>query len=137
MYDYKANKNFGMKEAHIKNPVRLSNVFLKLSKTEKNKQYINLQTNLNSLSKDVRLLIDFSKNKCEKMKSKSSNKDYQCKRFLARSNFLLSRNRNKKFTSILNILNNYIESYQNKLEESAKRRNKFKKNKKKDHNVII
>ncbi len=75
------------------------------------------------------------------MKSKSSNKDYQCKRFLPRSNFLLSRNRNKKFTSILNILNNYIESYQNKLEESAKRRNKFKKNKKlnktKDHNVII
>ena len=130
MYEYKAKKNYRMTDVDIKNQIKFSNVFSKMSKTEKNKQYINLQTNLNSLSKDVRLLIDFSKDKYEKMKSKSSNKDYQYKRFLARSNFLLRRNRNKKFTSILNILNNYIESHQNKLEELAKRRNKFKNNKK-------
>ena len=130
MYEYKARKNYRMTDVDIKNQIKFSNVFSKMSKTEKNKQYINLQTNLNSLSKDVRLLIDFSKDKYEKMKSKSSNKDYQYKRFLARSNFLLRRNRNKKFTSILNILNNYIESHQNKLEELAKRRNKFKNNKK-------
>ena len=130
MNEYKARKNYRMTDVDIKNQIKFSNVFSKMSKTEKNKQYINLQTNLNSLSKDVRLLIDFSKDKYEKMKSKSSNKDYQYKRFLARSNFLLRRNRNKKFTSILNILNNYIESHQNKLEELAKRRNKFKNNKK-------
>ena len=130
MYEYKARKNYRMTDVDIKNQIKFSNVFSKMSKTEKNKQYINLQTNLNSLSKDVRLLIDFSKDKYEKMKSKSSNKDYQYKRFLARSNFLLRRNRNKKFTSILNILNNYIESHQNKLGELAKRRNKFKNNKK-------
>ena len=130
MYEYKARKNYRMTDVDIKNQIKFSNVFSKMSKTEKNKQYINLQTNLNSLSKDVRLLIDFSKDKYEKMKSKSSNKDYQYKRFLARSNFLLRRNRNKKFTSILNILNNYIESHQNKLEELKKRRNKFKNNKK-------
>ena len=130
MYEYKARKNYRMTDVDIKNQIKFSNVFSKMSKTEKNKQYINLQTNLNSLSKDVRLLIDFSKDKYEKMKSKSSNKDYQYKRFLARSNFLLRRNRNKKFTSILNILNNYIESHQNKLEELARRRNKFKNNKK-------
>ena len=130
MYEYKARKNYRMTDVDIKNQIKFSNVFSKMSKTEKNKQYINLQTNLNSLSKDVRLLIDFSKDKYEKMKSKSSNKDYQYKRFLARSNFLLRRNRNKKFTSILNILNNYIESHQNQLEELARRRNKFKNNKK-------
>ena len=130
MYEYKARKNYRMTDVDIKNQIKFSNVFSKMSKTEKNKQYINLQTNLNSLSKDVRLLIDFSKDKYEKMKSKSSNKDYQYKRFLARSNFLLRRNRNKKFTSILNILNNYIEQHQNKLEELARRRNKFKNNKK-------
>ena len=130
MYEYKARKNYRMTDVDIKNQIKFSNVFSKMSKTEKNKQYINLQTNLNSLSKDVRLLIDFSKDKYEKMKSKSSNKDYQYKRFLARSNFLLRKNRNKKFTSILNILNNYIESHQNQLEELARRRNKFKNNKK-------
>ena len=130
MYEYKSKKNFSMKDADIKNQIKFSNVFSKMSKSEKNKQYINLQTNLNSLSKDVRTLIDFAKNKYEKMKSKSSNKDYQYKRFLARSNFLLRRNRNKKFTSILNIINNYIESNQNKLDEMAKKRAKFKKNKK-------
>ena len=129
MYEYKAKKNFSMKDADIKNQIKFSNVFSKMSKSEKNKQYIDLQTNLNSLSKDVRTLIDFTKNKYEKMKSKSSNKDYQYKRFLARSNFLLRRNRNKKFTSILNIINNYIESNQIKLDEIAKKRDKFKKNK--------
>ena len=127
---YKTRKNFSMKDVDIKKQIKFSNVFSKVSKSEKNKQYINLQSNLNSLSKDVRLLIDFTKNKYEKMKSKSSNKDYQYKRFLARSNFLLRRNANKKFTSILNIINNYIESNQIKLEEIAKKKDKFKKNKK-------
>ena len=130
MNEFKTKKNFSMKDADIKKQIKFSNVFSKISKSEKNKQYINLQSNLNSLSKDVRLLIDFTKNKYEKMKSKSSNKDYQYKRFLARSNFLLRRNANKKFTSILNIINNYIESNQIKLEEIAKKRDKFKKNKK-------
>jgi len=137
MYDYKANKIFCIKKAHIKNQIKFSNVFSNLSKAEKNKQYIILQTKINSLSKDVRLLKDFSKDKYEKMKSKSSNKDYQYKRFIAKSNFLLGRNRNKKFTSILNILNNYIESHQNKLEELAKKRNKFKNNKKLNKTKVI
>jgi hypothetical protein len=129
MYEYKARKNYRMTDVDIKNQIKFSNVFSKMSKTEKNKQYINLQTNLNSLSKDVRLLIDFSKDKYEKMKSKSSNKDYQYKRFLARSNFLLQKNRNKRFTSILNILNNYINLNQAKLDALAKKKGKFKKNK--------
>ena len=76
MYEYKARKNYRMTDVDIKNQIKFSNVFSNLSKAEKNKQYINLQSNLNTLSKDVRLLIDYAKSDFEKKKNKSSNKDY-------------------------------------------------------------
>ena len=129
MNNYKWRKNFDKANVEINKKINSSDIFSKLSKIEKNKQYVNLQTNLNSLSKDVRLLIDYSKSDLEKKKGKSSNKDYQYKQFLARSNFLLQKNRNKRFTSILNILNNYINLNQAKLDALAKKKGKFKKNK--------
>ena len=129
MYDYKWRKNYDSTNLGLNKKISSSDIFSKLSRTEKNKQYINLQSNLNTLSKDVRLLIDYAKSDFEKKKNKSSNKDYQYKQFLARSNFLLQKNRNKRFTSILNILNNYINLNQAKLEELAKKKDKFKKNK--------
>ena len=129
MNDYKWRKNYDTTNFDLNKKISSSNIFSKLSRTEKNKQYINLQSNLNTLSKDVRLLIDYAKNDFEKKKNKSSNKDYQYKQFLARSNFLLQKNRNKRFTSILNILNNYINLNQAKLDALAKKKGKFKKNK--------
>ena len=127
MNDYKWRKNFDTTNVELNKKINSSDIFSKLSKIEKNKQYVNLQTNLNSLSKDVRLLIDYSKSDFEKKKGKSSNKDYQYKKFLARSNFLLRGNRNKRFTSILNILNNYIDLNQAKLDALAKKKAKLKK----------
>ena len=129
MNDYKWRKNYDTTNFDLNKKISSSNIFSKLSRTEKNKQYINLQSNLNTLSKDVRLLIDYAKSDFEKKKNKSSNKDYQYKQFLARSNFLLQKNRNKRFTSILNILNNYINLNQAKLDALAKKKGKFKKNK--------
>ena len=129
MNDYKWRKNYDTTNFDLNKKISSSNIFSKLSRTEKNKQYINLQSNLNTLSKDVRLLIDYAKSDLEKKKNKSSNKDYQYKQFLARSNFLLQKNRNKRFTSILNILNNYINLNQAKLDALAKKKGKFKKNK--------
>ena len=129
MNDYKWRKNYDTTNFDLNEKISSSNIFSKLSRTEKNKQYINLQSNLNTLSKDVRLLIDYAKSDFEKKKNKSSNKDYQYKQFLARSNFLLQKNRNKRFTSILNILNNYINLNQAKLDALAKKKGKFKKNK--------
>ena len=127
MDEYNWRKNFDTTNVGLNKKINSSDIFSKLSKIEKNKQYVNLQTNLNSLSKDVRLLIDYSKSDFEKKKGKSSNKDYQYKKFLARSNFLLRGNRNKRFTSILNILNNYIDLNQAKLEALAKKKAKLKK----------
>ena len=129
MNDYKWRKNYDTTNFDLNKKISSSNIFSKLRRTEKNKQYINLQSNLNTLSKDVRLLIDYAKSDFEKKKNKSSNKDYQYKQFLARSNFLLQKNRNKRFTSILNILNNYINLNQAKLDALAKKKGKFKKNK--------
>ena len=129
MNDKKWRKNYDTTNFDLNKKISSSNIFSKLSRTEKNKQYINLQSNLNTLSKDVRLLIDYAKSDLEKKKNKSSNKDYQYKQFLARSNFLLQKNRNKRFTSILNILNNYINLNQAKLDALAKKKGKFKKNK--------
>ena len=127
MNNYKWRKNFDKANVEINKKINSSDIFSKLSKIEKNKQYVNLQINLNSLSKDVRLLIDYSKSDLEKKKGKSSNKDYQYKKFLARSNFLLRGNRNKRFTGILNILNKYIDLNQAKLDALAKKKAKLKK----------
>ena len=140
MSDFESKKDFGMKDTNINITKKINpKLFSKLSKMEKNNQYVDLQTNINSLSKDVRLLIDYAENNIRK---KLSNKDYQYFKLLKRSNFLLHRNKKKKFASILNILNNYIDLNQAKLEEIAKKREKYKKNKSKklntsrDYNIV-
>ena len=134
MSELKPKENLEMKDFNnsLKKKIK-PNLFSKLSKMEKNDQYVNLQTNINSLSKDVRLLIDYAE---DNIRQKLKNKDYQYFKFLKQSNFLLKRkNRNKKFTSILNIINNYIDLNQAKLDEIAKKKERIKENKLKKLNT--
>ena len=130
MYDYKTSKNLGKKSLDMKKKNLSLNVFSNLSKIEKNKQYLNLQTNLNYLSKDVRLLIDYSKkNNSSKKKTTFATKENGYKNLIFRSNFLLRKNKKKKFTSILNIIDNYITSHQNILDNLEKKKNLLKEKK--------
>ena len=129
MEDNISNKKMG-KEDDEKNKNFFSNVFSNIPKPEKNKQYIILQSNINSLSNDVRLLHDYvNKDKFGKNKGNSSNKDNLYKKFVARSKFILDKNKGKRFTSILNILGNYIDAHQKQMEKSLIKNNRMKKKK--------
>ena len=59
MSDYPTFDELGKKKEIKKDKIYFSNVFSKIENSEKNKEYIKLQSNLNSLSRDVRLLQDF------------------------------------------------------------------------------
>ena len=107
-----------------KDKIYFSNVFSKVNKSEKNKQYQNLQNNLISLSKDVRLLEDFvNKDKYGKNKKYTSAMKY--KKFVARSNFLLNK-KNNRLSSLLNVISNYIVTQNEKKKEESKKKNKLK-----------
>ena len=135
MYVNQSLKKFYSEDAEIKKKIRFSNVFSKMKKGEKNKQYTNLQSNLNNLSRDVRLLVDFaSKDSSGKVKDRNLTKGYQYKKFIDRSNFLLAKKKNKRFTSILNIINNYIDSHQKHLDQKAMKEAKYNKKKVKELN---
>ena len=56
MSDYPTFDELGKKKEIKKDKIYFSNVFSKIENSEKNKEYIKLQSNLNSLSRDVRLL---------------------------------------------------------------------------------
>ena len=95
---------FAFVHQRFQHKIYFSNVFSKVNKSEKNKQYQNLQNNLISLSKDVRLLEDFvNKDKYGKNKKFSSAMKY--KKFVGRSNFLLNK-KNNRLSSLLNVISN-------------------------------
>ena len=135
MYAQQTIKYMDMEDVDIKKKIHFSNIFSKMKKSEKNKQYINLQKGLNSLSNDVTLLEDFTnKDNFSKKKNKSSNKR-QYKKLIGRSKFLLEKNKNKKI-SILNIISNFIESEEKKKKNSLpKKKNRLIKKKINQHSV--
>ena len=131
MSDYQSRRNLSVKDLDNSENKYFSNVFSKINKSEKNKQYQVLQTNLNSLSKEVRLLEEYANKDNFNKKKKNVYKGNQYKKFIDRSNFLLKQNRNKRKTSILDIISNYINA---KYKESSKRKNKNKKTKRFNRN---
>jgi len=144
MSDNQTTDNSPMDDSYKKDKIYFSNVFSKVSKSEKNKQYQNLQNGLRSLSKDVRLLEDFAnKDNFGKGKKLVKRKGYQYKNFIAKSNFLLRRKQGRHST-FLDIINNYIYGQANKDKSSSKKKgkklNKSKPtknlNKSKDHYSI-
>ena len=137
MDDYKSSKNYRIKEINIKkkNKINYPNVFSNISNIEKNKQFINLQKNLKTLSNDVVLLMNSVKNIYGRKKNDSSNKGLGFNKFISRNNQSLKTRRIKKFNSLINMINNHIESNKNKMEESIKKINKLKGNKTKTLDV--
>ena len=144
MSDNQTTDNSPMDDSYKKDKIYFSNVFSKVSKSEKNKQYQNLQNGLRSLSKDVRLLEDFAnKDNFGKGKKLVKRKGYQYKNFIAKSNFLLRRKQGRHST-FLDIINNYIYGQANKDKSLSKKKgkklNKSKPtknlNKSKDHYSI-
>jgi len=124
MFDSQLINNSYSNGENKKDKIYFSNVFSKVNKSEKNKQYQNLQNNLISLSKDVRLLEDFvNKDKYGKNKKFSSAMKY--KKFVGRSNFLLNK-KNNRLSSLLNVISNYIISQNEKKKEESKKKNRLK-----------
>ena len=60
MNDYPLTQNYNSKEQERKNKIYFTNVFSRVNKSEKDKQYQKLQNNLNLLNKDVKLLADYA-----------------------------------------------------------------------------
>ena len=139
MSNNQANENTIMNYEYKKDKLYFSNAFSKFTKSEKNKEYQNLQSNLNSLSRDVRLLIDFvNKDKFSKNKGK---KGTQYRKLIAKGNFLLRKKQNGNNSSILNIINNYIKSQADKKKVTSEKKSRNKKptkriDKSKDHYSI-
>ena len=131
MSDYNTINFSNLQDEHKKDKIYFTNVFSKVTKSEKNKQYQKLQTNIFSLSRDVKLLEDFvNQDKYGKNKNIGSKKVY--KNFIAKSNFLLRKKKNERRSSILDIISNYINSQINKDKDSSKKKNKNKLTKKLD-----
>ena len=133
MSDYNTINYSNSNDEHNKDKIYFTNVFSKVTKSEKNKQYQKLQTNIFSLSRDVKLLEDFvNQDKYGRNKKLETKKAY--KNFIAKSNFVLQKKQNKNRKSLLNIINNYINSQINKEDDSPKKKikNKIKLTKKLD-----
>ena len=133
MSDYKTINYSNSNDENKKDKIYFRNVFSKVTKSEKNKQYQKLQTNIFSLSRDVKLLEDFvNQDKYGRNKKLETKKAY--KNFIAKSNFVLQKKQNKNRISLLNIINNYINSQINKEDDSPKKKikNKIKLTKKLD-----
>ena len=75
------------------------------------------------------------KNIYGRKKNDSSNKGLGFNKFISRNNQSLKTRRTKKFNSLINMINNHIESNKNKMEESIKKINKLKGNKTKTLDV--
>ena len=125
MSDYKTINYSNSNDENKKDKIYFRNVFSKVTKSEKNKQYQKLQTNIFSLSRDVKLLEDFvNQDKYGRNKKLETKKAY--KNFIAKSNFVLQKKQNKNRISLLNIINNYINSQINKEDDSTKKKIKNK-----------
>ena len=133
MSDYKTINYSNSNDENKKDKIYFRNVFSKITKSQKNKQYQKLQTNIFSLSRDVKLLEDFvNQDKYGRNKKLESKKVY--KNFIDKTNFVLQKKQNKNRISLLNIINNYINSQINKEDDSSKKKikNKIKLTKKLD-----
>ena len=108
---------------HKNDKVYFSNVFSKVGKSEKSKQYQNLQNSIYSLSRDVRLLEDYvNKDKYGKIKKFEPKKVY--KNLVARSNFLLRKKINTRNSNLINIIGKYINTQNNEGNHSSKKKSK-------------
>ena len=142
MSDYPELEEMEKKKNENKNDkIYFSNCFSKVTKSEKNKEYTKLQSNLNSLSRDVRLLSDFVNRNNFGKKKLGQKKGFRYKNFVAQSNFAIKKKKDGRHSSILDIISNYINSqisYKKKSKPKTKSKIKLTKNlsKSKEHSSI-
>ena len=148
MNDYSLTQDLNKKEQERKSEIYFTNVFSRVNKSEKDKQYQKLQNNLNILSKDVKLLADYAnkdnigkKKRFRYGKTNVSSGGNQYKKFIGRFSVLLKKKMNVRNSNPLTIITNNSNSIINKnnnSNSSNKHKNsKGKKtNKSKNDNLI-
>ncbi len=122
--NYLNNKNSNMKKK-----IQFSNVFSNMSELEKNKIYKNIQTDLNSVSNDVKLLEIFANKDAYGRKKKFAinkinvlNNANQNKRINTRNNSLLRKKKYFIFTKLENLINSNLNTKDN-INKSNKNKN--------------
>ena len=125
MNDNPLTQDSNYKEQEGKNQIYFTNVFSKVNKSEKDKQYQKLQNNLNLLSRDVKLLADYANRdnlgkkkrfRYNKLNALSGGNQY--KKFIGRFSILLKKKMNPRNSSPLSIINNNLNSNINKTNNS-------------------
>lgn len=117
MNDYPLTQDLNNKEQERKNKIYFSNVFSRINKSEKDKQYQKLQNGLNLLSRDVKLLGDYAnrdnigkKKRFRYGKANALSGGNQYKKFIGRFSVLLKRKMNARNSNTLVILTNNANS---------------------------
>ena len=125
MNDYPLTQNYNNKEQERKNKIYFTNVFSRVNKSEKDKQYQKLQNNLNLLNKDVKLLADYAnrdnmskKKRFRYGKLNAMPGGNQYKRFVGRFSILLRKKMNARYSNPLNIINNNNDKSNNNINKS-------------------
>ena len=120
MHEYKLNPKINNKDSNMKQKIHLSNVFSNISGFEKGKIYKSLQTGLNLLTKDVKLLEIYAnkdiygrKKKFTINKINISNNTNQNKRFNSRNNTLIRKKKYSILSNPPNLINSNLDSKNN------------------------
>ena len=107
MSAYQENNNSSFNNQHKNDKVYFTNVFSKVSKSEKNKQYQSLQNKIYSLTREVKLLEDYvDRDKYGKIKKYEAKKVY--KSLIDKSNYLLHKKIKSRNSNLINVINSYI-----------------------------
>ena len=107
MSAYQENNDSSFNNQHKNDKVYFTNVFSKVSKSEKNKQYQSLQNKIYSLTREVKLLEDYvDRDKYGKIKKYEAKKVY--KSLIDKSNYLLHKKIKSRNSNLINVINSYI-----------------------------
>ena len=135
MYNGISKYYLNNKNSNMKKKFQFSNVFSNMSELEKDKIYKNIQTDLNSVSNDVKLLEIYANKDIYVRKKKFTinkinvlNNANQNKRINTRNNSLLRKKKYFIFTKLQNLINSNLNSKDN-INRSNK--NKINSNRKK------
>lgn len=135
MYNGISKYYLNNKNSNMKKKFQFSNVFSNMSELEKDKIYKNIQTDLNSVSNDVKLLEIYANKDIYGRKKKFTinkinvlNNANQNKRINTRNNSLLRKKKYFIFTKLQNLINSNLNSKDN-INRSNK--NKINSNRKK------
>ena len=133
MNDYPLTQDLNNKEQERKNKIYFTNVFSRINKSEKDKQYQKLQNNLNILDKDVKLLGDYAnrdnmgkKKRFRYVKANALSGGNQYKKFIGRFSVLLKKKMNARNSNPLSIITNNANSLNKSKSNNSNSSNKHR-----------